>query len=228
MGVYRKENMLEEAYFLFLLSSYMAPTQPPPAVIVQGNWCLQHIEKKDEEWGMVCDPGVGGGGRVEHKTMTATKPGASSIFHLWLASYAVIFFFFFFWFESKRRKEKRYCPVCHHHRGGRGLSLFLSSEWDSPNPSPAGECAPPFRSGGGGHTRRRERGWESPDSGEGTYTVVLCIYIYFVFITMPGPSCRWETAGEQSTRTFFVAQTFCWGKYARSATADSIACKDDL
>jgi hypothetical protein len=49
--------------------------------------------------------------------------------------------------------------------------------WDSPNPSPAGECAPPpFGSGGRGHTRWRERGWESPNSNEGTYTVVLFIF----------------------------------------------------
>jgi hypothetical protein len=51
---------------------------------------------------------------------------------------------------------------------------------DSPNPSPACECAPPplwFRVEG--HTRWRERGWESPNSDEGTYTVVLCIYVYF-------------------------------------------------
>ncbi len=38
-------------------------------------------------------------------------------------------------------------------------------------------CPPPllwFR--GEGHTRWRERGWESPNSDEGTYTVVLYIY----------------------------------------------------
>jgi hypothetical protein len=62
------------------------------------------------------------------------------------------------------------------HRVGRVLSFFSSRRnWDSPNPSPAGECAPPpFGSGGRGtwHTRWRERGWESPNSDEGTYTVV--------------------------------------------------------
>jgi hypothetical protein len=34
-----------------------------------------------------------------------------------------------------------------------------------------------------GHTRLRERGWESPNSDKGTYTlytVVLSIYNYFV------------------------------------------------
>jgi hypothetical protein len=64
------------------------------------------------------------------------------------------------------------------HRVGRLLSFFSSRRnWDSPNPSPSGECAPPpspFGSGGmgSGHARRRERGWESSNSDEGTYTVV--------------------------------------------------------
>jgi hypothetical protein len=59
----------------------------------------------------------------------------------------------------------------------RQSAKFFSSRrnWDSPNPSPAGECAPP-RFWGEGHTRWRERGWESPNSDEGTYTVALFIY----------------------------------------------------
>jgi hypothetical protein len=61
------------------------------------------------------------------------------------------------------------------------LSFFSSRRnWDSPNPSPAGECAPPPPVLGEGHTRWRERGWESPNSDEGTYTVVLFTYTYFV------------------------------------------------
>jgi hypothetical protein len=64
--------------------------------------------------------------------------------------------------------------------------LFLqSSELGVPRPPPAGECAPPpFGSGGGGHSRYRERGWGSPNSDGGTYTVVLCIYKYFVCLTI--------------------------------------------
>ncbi len=66
------------------------------------------------------------------------------------------------------------------HRVGRVLSFFSSRRnWDSPNPSPAGECVPP-RFWGEVHTRWREKGWESPNSDEGTYTVVLFIYTYFV------------------------------------------------
>jgi hypothetical protein len=65
------------------------------------------------------------------------------------------------------------------HRVGRVLSFFSSRwNWDSPTPSPAGECASPRF--WGGHTRWRERGWEGLNSDEGTYTVVLFIYIYFV------------------------------------------------
>jgi hypothetical protein len=67
------------------------------------------------------------------------------------------------------------------HRVGRVLSFFSSRRnWDSPTPSPAGECAPSPWSGGRGHIRWRVRGWESPNSDEGTYTVVLYIYKYFM------------------------------------------------
>jgi hypothetical protein len=54
--------------------------------------------------------------------------------------------------------------------------------WDSPSPTPfaAGECAPPPFGTGGGHTRLRLKGWGSPNSNEGTYTVVLYICKYFV------------------------------------------------
>jgi hypothetical protein len=54
--------------------------------------------------------------------------------------------------------------------------LFLqSSELGLPHPlSRRRVCPPPtLWSGGGGHTRLRERGWGSPNSDKGTYTVVL-------------------------------------------------------
>ncbi len=67
------------------------------------------------------------------------------------------------------------------HRVGRVLSFFFSRRnWNSPNPSPAGECAFPLWFWGEGHTRWRERGWESPNSHEGTYTVVLYIWTLWV------------------------------------------------
>jgi hypothetical protein len=64
--------------------------------------------------------------------------------------------------------------------------LFLqSSELVLPQPLTRGRvCPPPLpRIWGGGAPHWRERGWESPNSNEGTYTVVLLIYTYFV-----GPS----------------------------------------
>jgi hypothetical protein len=59
--------------------------------------------------------------------------------------------------------------------------LFLqSSELGLPQPlNPWGVCPSP-RFGGEGHTRWRERGWESPNSDEGTHTVILFIFTYFV------------------------------------------------
>jgi hypothetical protein len=63
------------------------------------------------------------------------------------------------------------------HRVSRVLSFFSSRRnWDSPTPSPAGECALPPLVRGEGHTRWREKGWESPNSDEGTYTAVLYLY----------------------------------------------------
>jgi hypothetical protein len=51
------------------------------------------------------------------------------------------------------------------------------SELGSPNPSPAGECAPPLWFRGEGHTRLQRRGWESPNSDEGTMRLQL--YTFF-------------------------------------------------
>ncbi len=67
------------------------------------------------------------------------------------------------------------------HRVGRVLSFFCSRRnWDSPNPYPQASVLPPPVSGGRGSLAVREREWESPNSDEGTYTVVLFIYTYFV------------------------------------------------
>ncbi len=68
---------------------------------------------------------------------------------------------------------------CEVHRVGRVLSFFSSRwNWDSPTPSFTPPPTPLVL--GGGHTRLRERGWVSPNSDEGTYTVVLCIYLHVV------------------------------------------------
>ncbi len=66
------------------------------------------------------------------------------------------------------------------------LSLFASRRnWDSPNPSPAGECAPPpLVLGGGAHSLAREevvyRGRVQFRRGDIQYTVVLFMFMYFV------------------------------------------------
>ncbi len=89
------------------------------------------------------------------------------------------------------------------HRVGRVLSFFSSRRnWDSLNPSPAGECAPLPRFWGEGHTRWRERGWESPNSAEGTYTLVLFLYMYFVVVkhsTLYSNIILWKTAKRRAT-----------------------------
>jgi hypothetical protein len=47
--------------------------------------------------------------------------------------------------------------------------------WDSPNPSLASECGPPPRTGGGGHTRLRVRGWGSHNSDDWRKSLTLCL-----------------------------------------------------
>ncbi len=80
--------------------------------------------------------------------------------------------------------------------------------WDSPTPLAAGEWAPPPFGTGGGHTRLRLKGWGSPNSNEGTYTVVLYIYKYFVFITH-----------QLSVKLFFnLCMRLIWRGWAMSTT----------
>ncbi len=66
--------------------------------------------------------------------------------------------------------------------------LFSSRQnWDSFNPSLSHtlsrlQVCPPLWLRGEGHTCWREGVWESPNSDEGTYIVVLFIYMYFVLL----------------------------------------------
>ncbi len=65
------------------------------------------------------------------------------------------------------------------------LSFFSSRRnWDSPSAAlhPQASVPHPPLAPGGGHTRWGERGSEGPNSNEGTYNVVLCIYMYFVVL----------------------------------------------
>jgi hypothetical protein len=45
---------------------------------------------------------------------------------------------------------------------------------------------------GEGHTRWRERGWESPNSDEGTYTVVLFIYVLCAPVSIFHPQLNFK------------------------------------
>ncbi len=62
--------------------------------------------------------------------------------------------------------------------------VLQSSELGPPPPHPLASVSPPPLVPGEGHTRLRERGWESPNYDEGTYTVVLFIYMYFLGDTL--------------------------------------------
>ncbi len=88
----------------------------------------------------------------------------------------------------QRKSEKLRTPCCLHARhlwtfrpqSRLSAKLFLqSSELGLPHPTTRRRaCPPPPLNRGEGHTRWREKGWESPNSDEGTYTVVLFIYKY--------------------------------------------------
>ncbi len=65
-------------------------------------------------------------------------------------------------------------------RVDRALGFFPSSlNWNSPNPHPQASVSPTFGSGGGTHSLAGE-GLGSPNSDEGTDTVVLKVHMYFV------------------------------------------------
>ncbi len=61
--------------------------------------------------------------------------------------------------------------------------FLQSSELGLPYPLNRRQVCSPllwFRTGGGGYTRLRERGWGSPNSDKGTYSVVYSMKMYFV------------------------------------------------
>ncbi len=88
------------------------------------------------------------------------------------------------------RKQKRSTVNKYIHRV---LSFFSSRRnWNSPTSIAAGECAPlPLVLGGGAHSLAGE-GLGEPQSDEGTYTVVLCKYKYFVDIFIFSLWENWE------------------------------------
>ncbi len=79
-----------------------------------------------------------------------------------------------------RRPDIRYSDS-QMHRVGRVLSFSpVVGIGTPPTPHPQASVPPPLLVPGEGYTRWRERGRESPSSDEGTHTVVLFIYTYFV------------------------------------------------
>jgi hypothetical protein len=99
------------------------------------------------------------------------------------------------------------------------LSFFSSRRnWNSPDSesSPAGECAPPPPpfDRGGGHTCLRKRGWGSPNSYVGTYTVVLYIYKYFVGLQLSKGLYLYSNifTEAQKVQLYFFFNIFGWFK----------------
>jgi hypothetical protein len=76
------------------------------------------------------------------------------------------------------------CCVRFPHRIGRVLSFSQVVRIGTPPPLTRRRVCPRLF-WGEGHTRRRERGWKSPNSDEGTYTVVLFIHVYTYFLSSP-------------------------------------------
>jgi hypothetical protein len=78
-----------------------------------------------------------------------------------------------------------------------------------PTPHPQASVPPPPRFWGEGHTRWREKGWESPSSDEGTYTVVLFIYTVRTlwWEGKEGVGVTIEEPGEQCTVVFALIVT---------------------
>jgi hypothetical protein len=105
---------------------------------------------------------------------------------------------------SLRTNKKNNKNSRRNHRDGRVLSVFSSRRnWDSPTPSPAGECAQsPFGlgGGGGGHTRLRERGWGSPTEEIHCGTLhTVYTYMYFVGVTPVVNGRRLYTRSQKSS-----------------------------
>ncbi len=89
------------------------------------------------------------------------------------------FFLYLSFFQHKVERSKLSSWKHAAHRVGRVLSFSpVVGIGTPPSPHPQARIPPTlwFR----GHTLWRDRGWESPNSDEGTYTVVLCQYMYFV------------------------------------------------
>jgi hypothetical protein len=80
------------------------------------------------------------------------------------------------------------------HRVGRVLSFFSRRQnWDSPNPSPAGECAPTLEPGGGEHSLTREGGGRIPIPTRG-HTLRYSLYIGALWLGVKLFFKLWKTS----------------------------------
>ncbi len=88
--------------------------------------------------------------------------------------------------------------------------LFSSLELGLPQPLARRRVCPlPPLIRGEGHTRWRKRDWESPNSDEGTYTVVGTLYIYVLCDSAP-PWRRPQLPPPQPWRPLTAARRLPW------------------
>ncbi len=149
--------------WLQTITACLPPSTPSVLTTEQGvtKWCrLSWLTNSDPIYEP--SPNAGGGGGV-----AGCQPMSTAVH------------------RSPRRSNSIF-NLCH--RVGRVISFSpVVGIGTPPTPHPQAMC----REGGTltwfreeGHTRRRARGWDSPNSNEGTYTVVLFIYMYFVVLTL--------------------------------------------
>ncbi len=106
----------------------------------------------------------------------------------WWNFLAVLLFYFMVMFIVL------YSSITVIHRVGRVLSFFSSRwYWDSPNPSPAGECAPPpLVPGGVAHSLAREGVGESQFRRGDTHVHCGTLYMYVHCAVIYHPICRYQ------------------------------------
>jgi hypothetical protein len=136
----------------------------------------------------------------------------------------------------KCRLHSVYSYVLSHHRfrgfcpqSRQNAKLFLqSSELGLPQPLTRRRISPPFR--GEGHTRWRERGWESPNSNEGTYTVdcgtLICtLWFCHSVVNIIAPEYPvyiiHERTNQQGNSTLYSGDRCGWGGGGGRVVVDS-------
>jgi hypothetical protein len=111
-------------------------------------------------------------------------------------------------FQTLRESCKGLCEY-QSSQSRQSAKLFSSRRnWDSPNPSPAGECAPPPVLGGGAHSLAREGLGESQFRRGDIHTGTLHIYVRTLWWEgKEGVGVTIEEPGEQCTVVFALIVT---------------------